>query len=199
MNTQTYRLVFNAARACMVAVAETARGCGKGGRAGGTRVGRRKQVWAKRCKQNRPVALVGWTYSAIHSGVFAQSTSNTSNDRLKGAVTLKAGYDAYKFATAGAADATKSAGDFTKSLGADGAKADPNSGSSFGISFSVGINSSKQDNSSATTQSRGTSIQANDIAVTATSGNITATGAKLQGENISLDAAKDINLMAAVC
>lgn len=35
MNTQTYRLVFNPARACMVAVAETARVCGKGGLAGG--------------------------------------------------------------------------------------------------------------------------------------------------------------------
>jgi filamentous hemagglutinin len=137
---------------------------------------------------------VGSKITAISDNL--QLASNTSNERLKGAATLKAGYDAYKLVSGGAAEGIAS-----QSTTKDG---DP-SGSAFGVSVSVGINSSKQDNSSAASQSRGTSIQAKDIDITATGGpgstaggNITAVGAKLQGENISLDAAKDINLMAAV-
>ncbi|MES2951778.1 MAG: hemagglutinin repeat-containing protein [Pseudomonadota bacterium] len=130
-----------------------------------------------------------------------QIADNTSNERLQGAATLKAGYDAYKFANGGITKGNGDAGAFRTNLTdskLDANAADPNSGSAFGISVSVGINSSKQDNSSATTTNRGTSIQAKNINITATEGDITAVGAKLQGENISLDAAKDINLMAAV-
>ena len=67
-------------------------------------------------------------------------------------------------------------------------------GNFIGISLSVGSSSSKQ----STSTSRGTTIQAKDIEITATTGNIHATGAKLQADNISLDAAQDVNLLAAV-
>ena len=75
MNTQTYRLVFNAARACVVAVAETARGCGKGGQAGGMRIKRRRGSSARRCKPKWPLAPVASNYFAIDSGVFAYATN----------------------------------------------------------------------------------------------------------------------------
>ena len=73
MNTQTYRPVFNTA--CVVAVAETARGCGKGGQAGGMRIKRRRGSSARRCKPKWPLAPVASNYFAIDSGVFAYATN----------------------------------------------------------------------------------------------------------------------------
>ncbi len=237
MNTQSHRLVFNPTRACLVAVAETARGCGKS-TIGGTRTTRRNRASTRSCASNRPLALVERARAAINSVVISklqnapsgitisankdalagtagstvtaisdnlQLATTTSNDRLQGAAALKAGYDAYKFNTGGETKAIEGADKYRNGLLDSGAaqtaaqadKADPNAGAAVAISFSVGSNSSKQDSSSTSTTSRGTSIQAGTINITATEGNINATAAKLQAKDITLDAAKDINLSAA--
>ncbi|MDP5008939.1 MAG: hemagglutinin repeat-containing protein, partial [Glaciimonas sp.] len=114
---------------------------------------------------------------------------NTDNDRLKGALALKSGYDAYKLASGGQISSTTA-----ESL-------DPNpqnkSGGGFGVSVNLGTSQSKQDSSNSATQSRGTTVQAGNIDVTAREGDITMEGEKLQAQNIALDAAKNINLIAA--
>ncbi|WP_211464579.1 hemagglutinin repeat-containing protein [Collimonas silvisoli] len=102
---------------------------------------------------------------------------------------LKAGFDAYKLVSG--ASATVSSADAT----------DPNPSSSssagFGISVNLGTSQSKQDSKNSATQARGTTAQANTIAITSREGDISMEGAKLQAQDISLDAAKNINLSAA--
>jgi filamentous hemagglutinin len=78
----------------------------------------------------------------------------------------------------------------------DPSKLDPNK-ASIGVQFYVGSNKSTADSESHSTNRRGTNIQAANIDVTANEGNITGQGAKLQAQNIALDAAKDIKLSAA--
>ena len=146
-----------------------------------------------------PAGLVGSAVVAISDNVaLSQSTQNT---RLKDAAALKASYDAYKFANGGAkqgaaktATAIKNAPDAAAKAAAQ--KGDP-SQASFGVSVSIGSSSSSSESASSTTVSRGTNIQAKDITITATQGDITATAAKLQAENITIDAAKNVNLIAA--
>ncbi|AMP13637.1 hemagluttinin repeat family protein [Collimonas pratensis] len=121
-------------------------------------------------------------------GDMATESQNTSNDRLKGALALKAGYDAYKLASG--ASATVSSAEAT----------DPNpssSGGGIGISVNLGTSQSKQDSKNSATQARGTTAQASTIAITSREGDISMEGAKLQAQDISLDAAKNINLSAA--
>ncbi|MDY7546028.1 hemagglutinin repeat-containing protein [Glaciimonas sp. CA11.2] len=114
---------------------------------------------------------------------------HTDNDRLKGALALKSGYDAYKLVSGGQISSTT----------AESLKPNPQnkSGGGFGVSVSLGTSQSKQDSSNSATQARGTTLQANNIAITAREGDITMEGAKLQAQNIALDAAKNINLLAA--
>ncbi|AEK61565.1 hemagglutinin repeat-containing protein [Collimonas fungivorans] len=121
-------------------------------------------------------------------GDMATESQNTSNDRLKGALALKAGYDAYKLASG--ASATVSSAEAT----------DPNpssSGGGIGISVNLGTSQSRQDSKNNATQARGTTAQASTIAITSREGDISMEGAKLQAQDISLDAAKNINLSAA--
>jgi hypothetical protein len=79
----------------------------------------------------------------------AINDASTSNERLKNAATLKAGYDAYKLVAA--TDVVKGTG-----LADSG-------DSAIGISFSTSINSSKQDSKASTSTARGTSIQGANI------------------------------------
>ncbi|WP_211451092.1 hemagglutinin repeat-containing protein [Collimonas antrihumi] len=142
---------------------------------------------------------IGGALTSIGDAVTA--SQNTSNDRLKGALALKAGYDAYKLAGAlpGAVDAAKGSIDTTKSA-LDGVKEDPSkagAGAGFGISVNLGTSQSKQDSKNSATQARGTTAQAGSIDITAREGDINMEGTKLQAQNIALDAAKNINLIAA--
>ncbi|KAF3999094.1 hemagglutinin repeat-containing protein [Glaciimonas immobilis] len=115
-------------------------------------------------------------------------SQHTSNDRLKGALQLKAGYDAYQLVSGGQLSQTT-----TESLDANA----QTEGGGFGVSVNLGSSQSQQDSSNRATQSRGTTVQADAITVTAREGDITMQGAKLQARNITLDAAKNINLLAA--
>ncbi|PRC90559.1 hypothetical protein [Solimicrobium silvestre] len=72
---------------------------------------------------------------------------NTDNDRLKGALALKAGYDTYKLVNGGKVSETT-----TESL-----KPNPqNSGDGFGVSVNLGVSRSQQDSNNSATQARGT-------------------------------------------
>lgn len=126
----------------------------------------------------------------------ANQATQTDNSRLQGAAALKAGYDAYKLAgmtgkqvdqiNAAAADAAKK----------NGGPGDPGS-SAFGISVTLGTSKSSQDSRQSSTEQRGTNIQATNIEIKSREGDISMTGAKLQANDIVLDAAKNLNLLAA--
>ncbi|AMO99005.1 hemagluttinin repeat family protein [Collimonas arenae] len=134
-------------------------------------------------------------------GDMATESQNTSNDRLKGALALKAGYDAYKLGSdlPGAVDAAKGSISATQNaLAGPNSDAPPSTGGAgFGISVNLGTSQSKQDSNNSATQARGTTAQASSIAITSREGDISMEGAKLQAQDISLDAAKNINLSAA--
>jgi filamentous hemagglutinin len=133
-------------------------------------------------------------------GDMATESQKTSNDRLKGALALKAGYDAYKIAGAlpGAANAVQNSVGATQDglVGKDN-PANAGAGAGFGVSINLGTSQSKQDSKNSATQARGTTAQASSIDITAREGDINMEGAKLQAQDISLDAAKNINLRAA--
>jgi len=130
---------------------------------------------------------IGGTITSI--GDMATEAQHTNNDRLKGALALKAGYDAYKLIDGGKISQTTA-----QTL-------DPNpqneSSGGFGVSVSLGMSQSEQDSNNSATQSRGTTAQAKEINITAREGDIRMEGAKLQAQDIALDAAKNINLIAA--
>ncbi|AMP12003.1 hemagluttinin repeat family protein [Collimonas arenae] len=133
-------------------------------------------------------------------GDMATERQNTSNDRLKGALALKAGYDAYKLAGAlpGVGNAVQNSVGATQDglVGKDN-PANAGAGAGFGISVNLGTSQSKQDSKNSATQARGTTAQAGSIDIAAREGDINMEGAKLQAQDISLDAAKNINLSAA--
>jgi len=58
------------------------------------------------------------------------------------------------------------------------------------------VSNTSQDSASTSTQVRGTNAQAKTITITATAGDLTATAAKLQGDDISLEAAQNVQLQA---
>ncbi len=130
---------------------------------------------------------IGGTITSIGDKV--TKAQNTDNDRLKGALALKSGYDAYKLATGGQISSTTA-----ESLKPN---AQSKSTGGFGVSVNLGASQSTQNSNNSATQSRGTTAQAGDINIAAREGNIDMEGAKLQAQNISLDAAKNINLIAA--
>ncbi|QRX80833.1 hemagglutinin repeat-containing protein [Glaciimonas sp. PAMC28666] len=130
---------------------------------------------------------IGGTITAI--GDMATEAQATDSGRLKGALALKAGYDAYKLASGLSPTVTAAAA------------TDPNpasSGGGFGVSVDLGTSHSQQDSSNTATQARGTSAQASAIDVTSRTGDITMEGAKLQAQDISLTSAQNIDLSAAV-
>ena len=120
----------------------------------------------------------------------AQESRKTDDSRLKGALELKAGYDAYKVAT------DPGLGDALKGTTATGTGGDPG-GAAFGVSVSESRSRSRSDSADAYSTQRGTNIQAGSIDVTARETDITTHGAKLQARDIALDAKRDINLLAA--
>jgi filamentous hemagglutinin len=129
----------------------------------------------------------------------AQQARQGDNSRLQGAAALKAGYDAYKLASdssaqnAGAINANaKASADKIQPGGAS----DP-ANSAFGVSVTLGTSSSSQDSRQSSTEQRGTNLQAQNIDIKATESDINMVGAKLQAQNIALEAAKNVNLTAA--
>ncbi|MGJ7615637.1 MULTISPECIES: hemagglutinin repeat-containing protein [unclassified Variovorax] len=121
----------------------------------------------------------------------AQRARSTDDSRLKGALELKAGYDAYKLVTSGSLTTG------IQSVTAPGGGADP-AGAMFAVSASEQRSSTRSTSADAYTNQRGTNIQAGNIDITARETDINMQGAKLQAKDISLDAVRDINLNAAV-
>ncbi|CAN7482904.1 hemagglutinin repeat-containing protein [Variovorax paradoxus] len=135
--------------------------------------------------------LSGIVGSAITSAYdAAQESRKTDDSRLKGALELKAGYDAYKLATDGAL------GNGIQGLTAAGTGGDP-SGAAFGVSVSESRTRSRSDTAEVYSNQRGTNIQAGSIDITARETDINMQGAKLQARDIALDAKRDINMLAA--
>jgi len=139
----------------------------------------------------RPAGMLG---AVINTADAALQSARSGSERLAGANALKAGYDAYKYAQNGAANEAAAVRQVTGS-GGDGKAIDPNA-ASFGVSVSLSYSESRQDSSQNSTTQRGTNVQASNIDITANEGDITTHGAKLQAENIALDAAKNIHLLA---
>lgn len=133
-------------------------------------------------------------------GDLANQSTQGDNSRLQGAAALKAGYDAYKLlpeVNPEKINAINAAND--KSAIANGGSAgqgDP-SQSAIGVSVTLGTSKSSQDSRQSSTEQRGTNIQATSIEIKSLEGDISMTGAKLQAKDIVLDAAKNLNLLAA--
>jgi len=139
----------------------------------------------------RPAGMLG---AVINTADAALQSARSGSERLAGANALKAGYDAYKYSLNGATserDAARAVFD----QGGDDKAIDPNA-TRFGVSVSLSYSESRQDSSQNSTTQRGTNVQASNIDITANEGDITTHGAKLQAENIALDAAKNIHLLA---
>ena len=117
----------------------------------------------------------------------------TGNNRLDGALALKAGYDAYKAIDgAGKAMAAAAVGAAASAEGAKG------NGSAFGVSVSIGSSKSKSESHEASRSERGTSLQAENIVVKARESDLTAVGAKIEAvRDVTLEAARDVKLLAA--
>ncbi|MEB0013613.1 hemagglutinin repeat-containing protein, partial [Glaciimonas sp. Cout2] len=132
-------------------------------------------------------------------GDMVAERQHTSNHRLKGALALKAGYDAYKLSAAlpGLVDAANGSIHATQDVLAKKPPDPDAKGEGFGVSVSLGVGQSKQDSKNRATQARGTTAQASTINITSREGDIRMEGAKLQAHDISLDAARNIHLIAA--
>ncbi|MGC4062142.1 MAG: hemagglutinin repeat-containing protein [Aquabacterium sp.] len=74
---------------------------------------------------------------------------------------------------------------------------DTSTGPAFGVSVNLGNSNSQQQSSYEGNQVRGTNAQAQTIDVKSRDADITAVGAKLQATDITLDAAENLNLVAA--
>ncbi|MGC4060791.1 MAG: hemagglutinin repeat-containing protein [Aquabacterium sp.] len=144
---------------------------------------------AKQSSTTLGAQLSGTVGSRITSAwTMAQNSTQTDNERLAKAERLKAAYDAYK-ASQGL--------DQLVSAGGKQNATDTSTGSAFGVSVNLGSSSSQQQTSYDSTQVRGTNAQAQTINVKSRDTDITAVGAKLQANDITLDAAGNLNLMAA--
>lgn len=152
--------------------------------------------------------LTGYAGGAITSLYKrVESARTTSDDRLRGALVLKSGYDAYKLASgdkiANGVNSFGQAQDPTKVASAvaagssEAALANNPSGAAFGIAVSESRTRERSDTVKASTSQRGTNIQAGSIDITARESDINIEGGKLQARDIVLDAKRDINLYAA--
>ncbi|RCS56522.1 hemagglutinin repeat-containing protein [Parvibium lacunae] len=135
----------------------------------------------------RPAGVIGGAISRISDSI--QQAQQTDNDRLKGALALKAGYDAWKLM------GRLSDGNTSAPPSADGKPGDPNN-SAFAINVSMGGSRSTSSSSFDSSTVRGTNLQGQDIELRATQGDISGTALKVQGTNITLDAARDLKLQA---
>ncbi|WP_081930513.1 hemagglutinin repeat-containing protein [Lysobacter antibioticus] len=152
--------------------------------------------------------LTGYAGSAITSLYKrVESARTTSDDRLRGALVLKSGYDAYKLVSsdkiANGVNSFGQAQDPTKVASAvaagssEAALANNPSGAAFGIAVSESRTRERSDTVKVSTSQRGTNIQAGSIDITARESDINVEGGKLQARDIVLDAKRDINLYAA--
>jgi filamentous hemagglutinin len=137
-------------------------------------------------------AQLSGTVGSVVTSVWdnAQQARKTDDSRLKGALELKAGYDAYKLATSG------SLATGIQQAMAPGGGGDP-AGAAFAVSASEQRSSTRSSSADTFTNQRGTNIQAGSIDITARETDINMQGAKLQAQDISLDAVRDINMNAA--
>lgn len=141
---------------------------------------------------------VGGAITAIYSTL--QAAQQTNNNRLQGALDLKAGYDAYKLLNGGITSSLQNQAQsnlLNQNSITAGNGPTVTSNSAFGVSATVGSSSSAQDSLSSSSTQQGTTAQAQTLNITATDGNLSATAAKLQATDISLSASKDIDLQAA--
>jgi filamentous hemagglutinin family protein len=149
----------------------------------------RGSTQAKQSSTTLGAQLSGTVGSRITSAwTMAEASAHTDNERLARAERLKATYDAYKL--------SQGVNELVSAGGKQNAT-DTSSGSAFGVSVSLGNSSSQQQSSYASNQVRGTNAQAQTINVKSRDADITAVGAKLQADDITLDAAQNLNLMAA--
>lgn len=139
---------------------------------------------------SQPAGVLGSLVYGITQNLM-NAAEGTGNNRLDGAMALKAGYDTYK----AMGNMTGIVNDVQKAA-ADGIT-NPSQSSLFGVSFTVGSSKSSSDSSNAATQVTGTNVQAQNIDITARKTDIEMEGAKLQAENIDLTAARDVILKAA--
>ena len=79
MNAQSHRLIFNAARGCVMAVSETSRSCTKTGVSSVTPSKHRKRLSTRGCKPNWPLA----------NGSIAQPAINTVANIVSGNLTIQ--------------------------------------------------------------------------------------------------------------
>ncbi|THF54892.1 two-partner secretion domain-containing protein, partial [Pseudothauera rhizosphaerae] len=134
----------------------------------------------------RAAGLIGGRIAALGDAV--ERARDTDNDRLKGALALKAGYDGWKLSQ-GVSTTTTAAG--------EAAQKDAPTGAAFGVQVYVGTSKSKSESDSRTSTVTGTNLQAKTIDLTATETDLQMAAAKLQAEEIRLAAQRDIHLQAA--
>ncbi|MCW5287515.1 filamentous hemagglutinin N-terminal domain-containing protein [Verminephrobacter aporrectodeae subsp. tuberculatae] len=108
--------------------------------------------------------------------------NTSSSNRLQAAQTLKAGYDAYKLANI---------------VQQQGAAALTDTSAGIGVSATLSVTKSEEHASRSDSTSRGSSVQAARMDITSREGDLRARGAKLQAQDITLDAAKKLDLGAA--
>jgi len=135
----------------------------------------------------RAAGVIGSKIAAIGDAV--ERARNTDNDRLKGALALKAGYDAWKLSQGEAPTET--------AAGQTAQEEAPSGGSAFGVQVSINTSKNQSESRTRDTQVTGTNVQAKAIDIEATESDLSMAAAKLQAENIALAAQRDILLTAA--
>lgn len=140
----------------------------------------------------KPAGYLGSLLNQIGERALA-AYEGSGNKRLDNAMALKTGYDTYKVLADQAEYAKK-----IREVAENGKNAsEGNDGAAFGVSVTVGSSKSESNSSLASSQALGTNLQAKNIVLTARETDIRLEGAKLQAENISLDSARNVVLLAA--
>ncbi|MGB8664136.1 MAG: hemagglutinin repeat-containing protein, partial [Serratia inhibens] len=132
------------------------------------------------------LALSGTVGSALNTAVStAQQANKESDGRLSALQGTKAALSGVQAVQAGRMGAAKGN--------------DPSNNNTVGVSLSYGSQSSSSTQTSGQSAAQGSSLQAgNTLSIRATEGDITVQGSQLQaGKDLSLDAARDVNLLSA--
>jgi filamentous hemagglutinin len=133
------------------------------------------------------VALSGSAGGAVNNAVSAaQSAKESSDGRLSALQGTKAALSGVQAGQAAALDQARGG-------------SDKDNNNTIGISASLGSQSSKSTSHSELVTTTGSTLNAgNNLAITATGGDITVAGSQLKaGKDVSLDAFRDVNLIAA--
>ncbi|GHU07814.1 hypothetical protein FACS1894158_16540 [Betaproteobacteria bacterium] len=139
----------------------------------------------------QPAGLLGNLINLVGDSI--KRASETDNDRLAGALVLKAGYDSWKLYDGGF---NKLQAQSQANLAGAGGNGSPD-GALIGIQAYIGSSQSKSENHSSEHTVTGTNLQAQNITIEARETDIHLQGAKLQAEDIALTAQRDILLEAA--